>query len=78
MNTTTQKIRADLTARLRAAEQKQPKTVEEAMENGWLIGWLNRKIAFFESGIHRERDRANNAAKFPPVAFEREPDEHLL
>lgn len=76
--TTSQKIRADLTARLRQAEQEsdQPKTIEQSLENGWLISWLKRKLAFY-NGWHKVYDQQNAAANVAG-RFEREPDEGLL
>lgn len=76
--TTTQKIRLDLSERLRQAEQKQaqPLTIEESIDNAWLIEWIRRKLAFY-SGPHREHGK-NNADVYQPVQFERQPDEGLL
>lgn len=58
--TTSQKIRADITARLRAAEQDMEQ--KPNLDTQSLVRWLRRKLEFYENGTHREYDRANTAA----------------
>lgn len=74
--TTSQKIRIDLRARLRQAEQDN--AAKPDLDTQYLIAWLRKKLSFFENGWHKVYEQQNNEAKFPAVQFEREPDEGLL
>jgi hypothetical protein len=72
----TQKIRIDLREQIQQTEQEIEQKPSLDAQN--LVGWLKSKLSFYENGWHRVYERQNNAAKYPPVQFTREPDEGLL
>jgi hypothetical protein len=69
----TQKVTADLTARLRQAEQAM--TEAPSLDAFYLVSWLQRRLDYYRSEDYAARKRRNEVEV---VQFDRQPDEGLL